>query len=1516
MKFKNVNIRATEDSLFWGEEYQKNLYLWQSVRYHGESCQFKEGTSRYSVVPDMYDSEESLDNVYDFAKKNFYRYLPHVAGALNSIHNTDLPVEFWRTALGIWLYRHICLVYDKYSNLQQVDIDSTSIKLLSESSYHVPRDHYDYTFSFANSHGVNQLVSQYYKIFAERTDFPEIDKEYDNKKDGCPRYPMASVLLDSKLDVPCTYMCESHPDQAQVGLCSVYYTKSVMEELFRKSKGKIYPFKIPILKFKEDRLNLEIRSLFKNIDLKDSPFDRYFIETLPFSFPKIFVEYFSDYRTVFTEHIKDSNLTHIVTEAWISFSPISLYCAIAKHEKKVGLVLNQHGIGMQFHKWFLLWQECEVADKYITHGWDYDVPNFVRGGVATRENKKYVFHKDKRDILHVGTTRFRYLLQIGYGTPATGGRFFNYLNHTKELVAGLSDAYKDNYLLRPRREKGFWDTESYWEVEKKGLRVDCDTPLSELIQQSRIVVIDHITTTFIELLICNVPFILVHYEDWDVIADEYKNSFEELIACGLVQRTPESAITFIKKIYDNVEEWWKSHAVQKAVTAFTEKFIGPSSRTTDFLLSLLKKAGSVDMDKFICDEYGVHIPPGHLNSFSYSDGKKHEQDVINRLEKCSDRSIFSKELKAEIHDWVSEYHFSRERHNLLRHVKINSGMNVLELGCGCGSITRQLGESGANVDAVEGSHTRARAAALRCADLENVKIYCSNFQDVVFERKYDLVTLIGVLEYSPQFFESENPIQECLQLAANALSKDGVLIVAIENQLGLKYFAGMREDHEGIPYFGIENRYNSDTSITYGRRELEQKIHESGLKDIVFHYPYPDYKIPRSVFTEAAFKSSIFDPSEIIRQTESRDYAGPPVANFDERLAVATLNKNGLLPDMANSFLVFASRSSDSIEKLFREEALGWYYTVDRELAYNTKNVFFQHDDSVFVQKKHIVGRDIATPNGGVLKQLLRTEKYIPGTNLEAEYQKCILLGNMEELFQLFVLQIEFMLSNAIAQVSSKNIIESTIKADYFDCVPSNIIIKDGKFDYIDREWNLRVPASFGFLLIRTIDALRELDKKNEFLRREYMLEVLQQLGIVLTDAMFVEYYDIIKQVDMQVYAKPLAGAVPVLASVPAANSRIEVQDRAEPAQKKDVEDRQLISDQDNTEVKPPEIPKARAIAFYLPQFHPIPENNIWWGEGFTEWTNTAKAKPLFEGHDQPHLPADLGFYDLRVPETRIAQAELASRYGIDAFCYWHYWFGNGKRLLERPFDEVVKSKQPDFPFCLGWANQTWSGIWHGAPERTLIEQTYPGVHDFRVHFEALLPAFDDPRYAKIDGRNIFLVYNAADLPDPKVFVMFWREMARAHGVPDFHFIEHGSRKWLDHGFDSCVANAPFINFPSPQADVRFLDKNITPTVRSYADFVQHMKTQELHPLEYPLAVPGWDNTPRSGGNGHALINSTPELFGELVKILLDKIGSRPESQRILFIKAWNEWAEGNYLEPDLKWGHGFLEALRGAMFT
>lgn len=349
------------------------------------------------------------------------------------------------------------------------------------------------------------------------------------------------------------------------------------------------------------------------------------------------------------------------------------------------------------------------------------------------------------------------------------------------------------------------------------------------------------------------------------------------------------------------------------------------------------------------------------------------------------------------------------------------------------------------------------------------------------------------------------------------------------------------------------------------------------------------------------------------------------------------------------------------------------------------------------------------------------------------------------------------------------------------------------------------------------------------------------------------------------------------------------------------------------------EIP--RLIALYLPQYHPIPENNQWWGNGFTEWTNVTKAKKLFPGHHQPNLPADLGFYDLRVPEVRNQQAALAKEYGIEGFCYYHYWFG-GRRIIERPFNEVLSTGDPDFPFCLCWANETWSGIWHGNPKKILIEQTYPGLHDHQAHFNALLPAFRDSRYITADGKPVFLVYRPMNIPNVKDVMSLWRKMATDAGLKGLFLVASSpTPDWFpkQFGFDACIhSRMPqlrrWVSWKNPLKKIKQSFEKLRgyPTIYRYEDAIKYfLKKDGFLTEEYPIVVPNWDNTPRSGSNGLALTGSTPELFRKHLQEGIELAQQLPSGRRFVFIKSWNEWAEGNYLEPDRKFGAKYLEVIR-----
>jgi lipopolysaccharide biosynthesis protein len=346
-------------------------------------------------------------------------------------------------------------------------------------------------------------------------------------------------------------------------------------------------------------------------------------------------------------------------------------------------------------------------------------------------------------------------------------------------------------------------------------------------------------------------------------------------------------------------------------------------------------------------------------------------------------------------------------------------------------------------------------------------------------------------------------------------------------------------------------------------------------------------------------------------------------------------------------------------------------------------------------------------------------------------------------------------------------------------------------------------------------------------------------------------------------------------------------------------------------------------VAFYLPQFHPIPENDAWWGKGFTEWRNVAAARPFFPGHVQPRLPADLGFYDLRVSETREAQAELARSYGVTAFCYYHYWF-DGRRLLERPFDEVLESGRPDFPFMLCWANENWTRLWDGRDREILMPQSH-SLEDDRRHLRVLAQAFADPRYVRWDGKPVFLVYRTELLPDPRRTAEVWREEAARLGIGEIMLGRVEGMAWdIDPrsiGFDFAVEFAPRWNLPLVRSEPRGIAEKLkrslrrsTSSVYSYDDLVEQMLGTPAH--SYPFvrcACPSWDNTPRRRSSATVFHGASPAAFKRWVSELVARGRDGGRAKRI-FVNSWNEWAEGAQLEPCSVFGHGFLQALREAL--
>lgn len=356
---------------------------------------------------------------------------------------------------------------------------------------------------------------------------------------------------------------------------------------------------------------------------------------------------------------------------------------------------------------------------------------------------------------------------------------------------------------------------------------------------------------------------------------------------------------------------------------------------------------------------------------------------------------------------------------------------------------------------------------------------------------------------------------------------------------------------------------------------------------------------------------------------------------------------------------------------------------------------------------------------------------------------------------------------------------------------------------------------------------------------------------------------------------------------------------------------------------------KHRVIAIYLPQFHPFKENDEWWGKGFTEWTNVTKARPRFPGHYQPHLPADLGFYDLRVPEVREQQAEMAKEAGIYGFCYYHYWF-NGKLLMERPLKDVLASGKPDFPFMICWANENWSRAWDGSETEILIKQEYTD-EDAREHIKWLIPYLKDPRYIRIDGKAVISIYRTPSIPNLDTMLDIWREEALKEGlqlyITRFESLKQSGKEYLTKNIDAAIDFQPHNKrgFKTRQYIQRSLNKmcgllglsyGFNPVLVNYNRYVDYMKKLEMPAYkQFPCVTPSFDNASRRRNHSFfAFINSTPEKYGEWLLNVLKKFKPYSKDENLVFINAWNEWAEGNHLEPDQKWGTQYIQATKEAI--
>ena len=347
-------------------------------------------------------------------------------------------------------------------------------------------------------------------------------------------------------------------------------------------------------------------------------------------------------------------------------------------------------------------------------------------------------------------------------------------------------------------------------------------------------------------------------------------------------------------------------------------------------------------------------------------------------------------------------------------------------------------------------------------------------------------------------------------------------------------------------------------------------------------------------------------------------------------------------------------------------------------------------------------------------------------------------------------------------------------------------------------------------------------------------------------------------------------------------------------------------------------IPDIKLIAFYLPQFHPVPENDEWWGNGFTEWTNVSQAKSLFRGHYQPHVPADLGYYDLRLSDTRKAQAELAKKYGIHGFCYYYYWF-SGRKILERPLMEVLSSNEPDFPFCICWANENWSRRWDGSETDILLEQKHSEETDISFIHD-VIPILKTSNYIRINGKPILIVYRLSLFPSPKKTADLWRKICRDNGLGEIFLCAVESFGYKDpykDGFDATIQFPPHgINAQEINSVINDIPEDYNGKIYDYEEVVFNELNRPMpNYKQFRGLMCSWDNTARKKKSGNIFLNASPESYELWLKSLADYTRNNFNGdEKLIFVNAWNEWAEGTHLEPDKKFGHKYLEATKRAL--
>lgn len=1010
----------------------------------------------------------------------------------------------------------------------------------------------------------------------------------------------------------------------------------------------------------------------------------------------------------------------------------------------------------------------------------------------------------------------------------------------------------------------------------------------------------------------------------------------------------------------------------------------------------------------------------------YSDGDENENLLLEIVKNNSDYT----EIVANTSSWPVLYHLSETRGNIIEWLPITKDDNVLEIGAGCGAITTFLAQKAGKVTCVELSKRRALINAYKNKDFDNIEIFVGKFEDIIIKQKYDYIMLIGVLEYAKEYTDSTTPYLSFLEQIKEFLNPNGKIIVAIENRLGLKYFAGCREDHTRNYFDGIQGYSDESFVRTFSKNELELLFIDAGFEHFKFYYPYPDYKLPLVIYSDD------YLPKKGDIRDNTYNFDSPRVHLFNEGRAFDSFVDSKLFPLFSNSFLCIVSK-----EKI-DNSAIYIKYLNERRNEFKTKKEILningqkkalktflkeegkqslQHLLSNYEKSKSICEKsncfellEIRQINSSTIES-----DYIEGQTYDRYLEQIYKEKGLEYLIS----EIEnyknavFVLTNRGFRADEKYMeIFGDIRFDEndisiypanMDLIPRNIILNksNNKYIVIDPEWIFDITLPAEYILYRSVldldflslkdknillnefsfkynkiikygameekfqsyvlnnkKTLREIYEKNnysisEFFEETYIHFDARQDNFETFLSLADKYKSRItflaeKNADLKRYlslseeilygidnslswkiTKPfriisqktrlllnkfnpakLFLKEPQVLKINAATVKTENLDDNEPHGYISFYQDNLgfSSYSNNREIK--------TLAFYLPQFHTFPENDEWWGKGFTEWTNTRKAKPRFKNHYQPRTPHyDIGYYDLSDFDVLIKQAELAKEHGIYGFCFYYYWF-SGKRLMEMPLDLFLEHKEIDIKFCLCWANGNWNRTWDGLENDVLIEQKYR-EDDVLNYVRDIKKYILDDRYIRINGKPVFMVYDPLALPDAVKFFKELRFYAKEEGIGDIliWICKEATHDAKENELKEFVDK--MVEFPPRSTSSKSIALD---GIVSDGGLYDYKKLVNEHAINYDVAekdvyktaMLGWDNSARRKDYYTVYDNFDIKSFYDWVSYIASYTAKyfKPE-ERFMFINAWNEWAEGTYLEPDEKYGYTSINTFSRALF-